>query len=110
MDDYHAVILDVDGVIVDSEPDHEPAIYDVLRELGHDSLHGLSCAGYVGRSDREMWVDFAAKHRTRQTMAELPAMKRKRVIERLLLRRQAAVPGFAARGPNRTQTAGTLTE
>jgi beta-phosphoglucomutase len=78
-----AVILDMDGVIVDSEPHHERAFYDVLRELGHNLSHGMNFAQYVGRSDFEMWVDFVAKHKPPQTVSELVARKRARVLEAL---------------------------
>jgi beta-phosphoglucomutase len=81
MNDFRAVIFDMDGVIVDSEPHHKRAFYDVLRELGHSPSHGLKFEDYVGRSDFEMWVDFVAKHKPPQTVAELVAMKRQRVIE-----------------------------
>jgi HAD superfamily hydrolase (TIGR01509 family) len=76
-----AVIFDMDGVIVDSEPHHERAFHDVLRELGHNLNHGLRFEDYVGRSDFEMWVDFVATHRPPQTVEELTELKRKRVIE-----------------------------
>ena len=81
METYQAVIFDMDGVIVDSEPHHERVFYDVLRDLGYQLGHGMSFADYVGRSDFEMWVDFVAKNRPSQTVSELVAMKRQRVIE-----------------------------
>lgn len=34
MPDFKAVIFDMDGVIVDSEPRHERAILEVVREIG----------------------------------------------------------------------------
>jgi HAD superfamily hydrolase (TIGR01509 family) len=81
MANHGAVIFDMDGVIVDSEPHHERAFYQVLRELGHQLEHGMKFEDYVGRSDFEMWVDFVARHKPPQTVEELVAMKRKRVIE-----------------------------
>jgi HAD superfamily hydrolase (TIGR01509 family) len=80
-----AVIFDMDGVIVDSEPRHERAFFEVVRELGYESL-GLKFADYIGRSDKELWIDFVAKHRPAQSLEELLAMKRKRVIE--IIRRE----------------------
>ena len=47
-----AVIFDMDGVIVDSEPSHERAFLEVMRELGYGDGHGLRFADYVGRSDQ----------------------------------------------------------
>ena len=71
----------MDGVIVNSEPHHEQAFYDVIREIGYDSLGGLTFADYVGRSDFELWVDFIAKNKPVQTLEELLARKRQRVID-----------------------------
>jgi len=75
-----AVIFDMDGVIVDSEPRHERAFVEVAREIGYESI-GLKFADYIGRSDNELWIDFVAKHKPKQSMDELLAMKRRRVIE-----------------------------
>lgn len=80
-----AVIFDMDGVVVDSEPRHEQAFLEVLREIGYAESHGLKFADYIGRTDRDLWVDFVAKHNPAQTLEELLTLKRRRVIE--ILRR-----------------------
>jgi len=80
-----AIIFDMDGVIVDSEPRHERAFVEVARQIGYENL-GLKFADYIGRSDNELWVDFVAKHRPKQPVEELLAMKRSRVIE--IIRRE----------------------
>jgi len=79
--DIRAFIFDMDGVIVNSEPCHERAFLDVVREIGYAHNHGLTVSDYVGRSDRELWTDFVARHKPAQTLAELLAMKRARVVE-----------------------------
>ncbi|HWI57172.1 MAG TPA: HAD family phosphatase [Bacillota bacterium] len=76
-----AVIFDMDGVIVDSEPRHEQAFLEVVRAIGYGDRHGLRFADYVGRSDQELWVDFVARNNPAQTLEELLAMKRRRVVE-----------------------------
>jgi beta-phosphoglucomutase family hydrolase len=91
MQPFRAVIFDMDGVIVDSEPHHERAFREVLAELGYADLGGLRFADYVGRSDRELWVDFIARHQPPQPLDELLALKRERVIEVL----RAVQPIFA---------------
>jgi len=84
-----AVIFDMDGVIVDSEPRHERAFLEVLSEIGYADSHGLRFADYIGRADREIWVDFLARHKPVQTMEQLLAMKRERVVE--IIRREQPV-------------------
>lgn len=76
-----AVIFDMDGVIVDSEPLHKRAFDETIRDLGYEDLGGLRFEDYVGRSDSELWVDFVARHKPRQTLSELLALKRRRVLE-----------------------------
>ena len=76
-----AVIFDMDGVIVDSEPRHERAYLEVVRELGYGDNHGLRFADYIGRTDQALWVDFVRKHQPAQTLEDLLAMKRRRVVE-----------------------------
>src|SRR5205085_4900874 len=80
------IIFDMDGVIVDSEPRHELAFLQVLREIGYGESHGLRFSDYIGRSDQELWVDFIARHRPSQSLAELLAMKRERAVE--IIRRE----------------------
>lgn len=76
-----AVIFDMDGVIVDSEPHHEQAFIDVMTDLGYGENHGVDFDSYVGRTDSELWVDFVARHKPPYTVEELMALKRARVIE-----------------------------
>ena len=71
----------MDGVVVDSEPRHERAFLEVVRELGYEHCLGMKFADYIGRSDKELWDDFLARHSPRQSLEELLAMKRNRVIE-----------------------------
>ena len=86
-----AVIFDMDGVIVDSEPCHEEAFLEVIEEIGYGGRHGLEFKDYVGRSDHELWLDFLAKHQPPHTLEELLALKSQRVAE--IIRR--ARPLFA---------------
>lgn len=88
-----AVIFDMDGVIVDSEPHHELAFRQVIRELGYDESQSLCFSDYIGRSDREIWIDFIARHQPLQTLDELRALKCARVIE-LLQCDQPLFPGL----------------
>jgi HAD superfamily hydrolase (TIGR01509 family) len=75
-----AVIFDMDGVIVDSEPRHESAFLEVVRQIGYADCLELRFEDYVGRSDHELWVDFIARHHPTQTLEELLEMKRQRIV------------------------------
>ena len=60
--DYDAVIFDMDGVIVDSEPRHERAFRDVLDAIGYAENHGIHFPDYYGKSDQLVWRDFIERH------------------------------------------------
>jgi HAD superfamily hydrolase (TIGR01509 family) len=99
MKQFKAVIFDMDGVIVDSEPRHERAFLEVVRELGYGDNLGLRFADYVGWPDQELWGDFVARHKPAQSLEELQARKRQRVVE--IIRREQplfkGLPGLIAR-------------
>jgi HAD superfamily hydrolase (TIGR01509 family) len=86
MRQVQAIIFDMDGVIVDSELRHERAFLEVVREIGYGDRLDLRFADYIGRSDQVLWLDFVAGHKPSQSVAELLAMKRQRVVE--LIRRE----------------------
>jgi HAD superfamily hydrolase (TIGR01509 family) len=78
---FAAIIFDMDGVIVDSEPLHERAFREVFAEMGYGATHGIDFPHYYGRSDRALWLDFVAKHRPRWSIEELTEWKQRRFIE-----------------------------
>ena len=84
---YKAVIFDMDGVIVDSEPRHERAFHAVVEEIGLQGKHSLQFADYVGRTDRVLWEDFVKVSQPAQSIEVLLAMKREKVLE--ILRRES---------------------
>jgi HAD superfamily hydrolase (TIGR01509 family) len=83
MKKFRAIIFDMDGVIVDSEPLHERAFLEVLEELGYGKNHGMDFAAYYGRSDEVFWRDFIAKHRPARSYSELLELKRRRFLKML---------------------------
>src|SRR5260221_3199577 len=91
MSKHRAVIFDMDGVIVNSEPLHERAFYQVVEDLGYGQNHGIRVSDYIGRTDAELWMAFMAKHRPVQTLEDLLALKRKNVLNLL----QKADPIFS---------------
>ena len=86
---FSAVIFDMDGVIVDSEPRHERAFLDVFAQMGYGQTHGIHFEHYLGRSDRAVWLDFIAKHNPKWTLDELTAWKQNHLIE--IIRREQPI-------------------
>jgi HAD superfamily hydrolase (TIGR01509 family) len=87
--DLQAIIFDMDGVIIDSEPLHEQAFLDVFDTLGYGQTHGVHFPDYYGRSDEALWEDFLRRHRPPQPFTTLVAMKRQRLID--LIRRDQPI-------------------
>lgn len=93
-----AVLFDLDGDLIDSEPRHLTAFEEVFAELIPGRAHGLHLPAYIGRSDRAVWDDFIAAHQPAQSLAELTTIKQQRVIQ-LFHRDQPIfpeVPGLVA--------------
>jgi len=89
MKDSKAIIFDMDGVIVDSEPLHERAFLGVFDEIGFGQTHGMDFPAYFGKSDLVLWRDFIARHRPAQSLEELA--QRKEVRFAALLKREEPV-------------------
>jgi HAD superfamily hydrolase (TIGR01509 family) len=85
----------MDGVIVDSEPRHEAAFLEVVREIGYGDCLNLRFDDFVGRSDHELWLAFINAHQPRHTLQELLELKRQRVIE-IIRREQPLFEGLTA--------------
>jgi HAD superfamily hydrolase (TIGR01509 family) len=52
-----AVIFDLDGVLLDSEPLHHQATNSILREERRPPLSLAEYTRYLGRTDEDMWRD-----------------------------------------------------
>lgn len=85
----------MDGVIIDSEPRHERAFHEVIREIGYDGRHSLKFSDYIGRRDHELWIDFLARHQPPHTLDELLSRKRERMLE-IIRREQPLFDGLPA--------------
>ncbi len=84
-----AIIFDMDGVIVDSEPLHEQAFREVFADLGYGETHGVHFPDYYGRSDEALWKDFVCRHRPPHPFDTLMELKRNRLID--LIRREQPI-------------------
>lgn len=89
MKPFQAVIFDMDGVIVDSEPWHERAFREIFQELGYGDTHGIDFRAYIGRSDRALWLDFIERHDPPHPLEDLLRAKQTRLIE--ILRREQPI-------------------
>ncbi|MSU64186.1 MAG: HAD family phosphatase [Pedosphaera sp.] len=86
---FEAIIFDMDGVIVDSEPLHERAFIEVFEEMGYGASHGMHFPAYYGQSDKTLWLDFVSKHKPPQPLDELMAWKQDRFLD--ILRKEQPI-------------------
>lgn len=78
---YNAIIFDMDGVIIDSEPLHERAYLEIFAELGYAGTHGVNFDEYIGRTDKALIEDFVARHNPAFTVEHLSDRKKERFLE-----------------------------
>src|SRR4051794_23602137 len=79
-----AVLFDMDGVLIDSEPTHQAAAQAALRERGlpvPDDDDWVRI--FLGRPDRDGLLDWFAEHGVNEDIDELMAAKQVGVLERL---------------------------
>lgn len=90
---FRAVIFDMDGVIVDSEPHHERSFRKLFDEIGFGDRHGIHFPDYYGRSDKALLDDFIAVHQPVQTFEEMLDRRHRHLVE-LLRAEQPIFPGL----------------
>ena len=83
MSRYEAVIFDMDGVIVDSEPRHKRAFLQVFDEMGYADTHGIVFEDFLGQSDRAVWKHFVKVHQPQQDIDHLTDWKEQTFIKML---------------------------
>jgi HAD superfamily hydrolase (TIGR01509 family) len=81
MKQYQAIIFDMDGVIIDSEPLHERAYLEIFSEKGYGETHGVNFDDYIGRTDKALIEDFVAKHQPSFTVQNLSDWKKDRFLQ-----------------------------
>ena len=67
---FKAVIFDMDGVIIDSEPIHYAAMQVYNHSLGFDMSHE-EYASYIGTRGSDMWEELRIRHALPGTTEEL---------------------------------------
>jgi HAD superfamily hydrolase (TIGR01509 family) len=86
---YQAIIFDMDGVIIDSEPLHERAYLELFEEMGYAQTHGINFDDYIGRTDKALIEDFIAKHKPAFTVGHLSDLKKDRFLQ--IMRQQEPI-------------------
>jgi HAD superfamily hydrolase (TIGR01509 family) len=77
---YEAIIFDMDGVIIDSEPLHERAFLELFEALGYAETHGINFDDYIGRTDKALIEDFCAAHKPPFTVEHLSDLKKNQFL------------------------------
>jgi beta-phosphoglucomutase len=83
MKNFSAIIFDMDGVIVDSEPLHQKAFEMLFEELGKKHDHGIVFHEYYGRSDGALLRDFIARNKVPCELEDLTQRKLKYFLKYL---------------------------
>jgi HAD superfamily hydrolase (TIGR01509 family) len=86
---FRAIIFDMDGVIIDSEPFHEKVYRQLFEEMGYGDTHGVDFSAYYGKSDQALLTDFIARHQLPHSLEALAALKQSRFID--LIRREEPI-------------------
>jgi HAD superfamily hydrolase (TIGR01509 family) len=78
---YQAIIFDMDGVIVDSEPHHETAYREMFAELGYGDTHGVNFDDWIGRTDKALIEDFITRLKPPHSLQNLSDWKKERFLK-----------------------------
>src|SRR5207247_1659899 len=91
---FEAVIFDMDGVLIDSEPLHFAVLSQLLERAGH-TLTRSENEQFIGTTSEAMFSTLIARHRLSGTVAGYIARYDEMVL-RVLQRPHAPAPGLTA--------------
>jgi beta-phosphoglucomutase len=74
-----AIIFDMDGVLVDTEPHHLILEKKLFKRLGLE-INGQEHGNYLGLSTKQMWLEITKNHDMPQTPEELTAKNREEIL------------------------------
>jgi len=87
-----AVLFDMDGVLIDSEPWHLKANRELCAELGFQ-LRMEEYLDFIGKSASEKWTYFKTKYHLEPTVPELVARENRKNIQMIPDDGEGLVPG-----------------
>ncbi len=87
-----AVIFDMDGVIIDSEPFHLEVNREIFRELNIPFIME-EYENYIGVSNDEMWADIKMKNNLSLPVSYLKELQVRKDMEYLLSAEEKPIPG-----------------
>lgn len=88
-----AVIFDMDGVIVDSEPLHMKVVLDVLAGLGAPAV-AADILPFIGVANRQMWAELRQRFGIRMTAEEIITAQQVKTLEAIRSKQDILSPGL----------------
>jgi len=88
-----AVIFDMDGVIVDSEPLHTQIVLQVLADLGFPA-DTAAILPYIGVSNTQMWGELRLRHGIELPVGDIIALQQERTLMALRNKPDILSPGL----------------
>ncbi len=75
-----AIIFDMDGVLVNTEPHHLILEKKLFKRLGLN-INGQEHGNYLGLSTKQMWIEITRNHDLPQTPEELTGINREEILD-----------------------------
>ncbi|HHY64374.1 MAG TPA: HAD family phosphatase [Clostridiaceae bacterium] len=87
-----ALIFDLDGVLIDSEPIHSQVVVDVLRDVGVTAQES-EVYDFIGVRNEEMWETMKKRHGIEEPTEKLLAMQKAYKHERFFNNKLTPIDG-----------------
>lgn len=88
-----ALVFDMDGVIIDSEPIHIDLTVQVLRDVGAEP-HPDEIYEFIGVRNEEMWTTLISRHGIKESVGQLLERQKAYKIERFFDSRLEPIDGI----------------
>lgn len=91
-----ALVFDMDGVIIDSEPIHIELIINVLKDVGATPRDN-EIYEFIGVRNEEMWAAMIERHGINESVEQLKARLKAYKMDRFLNSKLEPIDGVPAR-------------